>query len=165
MSQRRFLISASLSRLIRKEQGVAGHVIEGYFPARPDRDQFVSLEPGHCYLVLSTNREGAEAEERTELPRSQAEALLDVRAGQVGFECTIVRLRGGKQALLQRFIAPATLEFLSVEFEHAEDANASVPPSWFGPKVTRDAAYHRGTLARIGLPAPVEVPLANAMPT
>src|SRR5215218_1592116 len=109
MSQRRFLISASLARLIRKEQGVAGHVIEGYFPVRPDRDQFVSLEPGHCFLVLTTTKEGAKAEERTELPRSQAEGLLAVCAGQVGFACTIVRLRGGKQALLQRFIVPGPL--------------------------------------------------------
>ncbi len=109
MPQRRFLMATSLARLIRKEQGVAGHVIEGYFPARPDRDQFVSLEPNHCYLVLTTTKEGAEAEERTELPRSQAEALLDVCAGQVGFECTIVRLRGGKQALLQRSTGPGAL--------------------------------------------------------
>jgi hypothetical protein len=31
--------------------------------------------------------------------------------------------------------------------------------------VTQDAAYHRGTLARLGLPAPVDIPLANAMLT
>ena len=76
MPQRRFLIATSLARLICKEQGVAGQVSEGYFPAHPDRDQLVSLEPGHYDLVLITTREGAEAEERTELPRSQAEALL-----------------------------------------------------------------------------------------
>ena len=31
--------------------------------------------------------------------------------------------------------------------------------------MTQNAAYHRGTLARIGLPAPVELPLSNAMLT
>jgi len=76
MSQRRFLIASALARLIRKEQGVAGRIVEGYFPARPDRDHFVSIEPGHCYLVLATGREGAGVEERAEVPRSQAEALL-----------------------------------------------------------------------------------------
>ena len=165
MPQRRFLIATSLARLIRKEQGVAGHVIEGYFPAHPRRDQFVSLEPNHCYLVLTSTREGAEAEERTELPRSQAKALLAVCAGEVTFECTIVRLRGGKQALLQCFIAPGALDLLSIEFEGREDADAFVPPAWFGPEVTRDAAYHRGTLVRVGLPAPVDIPLANALLT
>src|SRR3954471_22575982 len=117
MPQRRFLIAPSLARLICKEQGVPGQVSEGYFPAHPHRDQFVSLEPRHCYLVLTTTKEGAEAVERTELtttkegaeavertelPRSQAEALLAVCAGEVTFACSILRLRGGKQALLQR---------------------------------------------------------------
>ena len=163
MPQRRFLIAPSLARLIRKEQGTAGPVIEGYFPAHPHRDQFVGLEPSHCYLVLATTREGADAEERTELPRSQAEALLAVCAGEVTFQCTITRLRGGKPALLQHFTAPGAPDLLSVEFEDSQDANAFVPPAWFGPEVTQNAAYHRGTLARIGLPAPVEVPLSNAM--
>ena len=165
MPQRHFLIATSLARLICKEQGVAGQVSEGYFPAHPHRDQFVSLEPRHCYLVLATTKEGAEAVERTELPRSQAEALLAVCAGEVTFECSILRLRGGKPALLRRFIAPEALDLVSVEFEDSQDANAFVPPAWFGPEVTQNAAYHRGTLARIGLQAPVELPLSNAMLT
>ena len=106
MAQRRFLIASSLARLIRKEGGVAGRIVEGYLPARPDRDHFVSLEPGHSYLVLAPAKEGAGEEERTEVPRSQAEALLPICAGKVGFECTIVRLRGDTQALLQRFVRP-----------------------------------------------------------
>ena len=97
------------------------------------------------------------------MPRTQAEALMAVCAGKVGFECTIVPLRGGKQALLQRFIAPGVLDLLSVEFEEGEDANGFVPPAWFGPEVTQNAAYHRGSLARVGLPAPEEIPLSNAM--
>src|SRR3954464_918281 len=163
MPQRRFLIASSLARLIRKEHGVAARIVEGYFPARPDRDHFVSIEPGHAYLVLAPAKEGAGEEERTEVPRSQAEALLAVCAGKVGFECTIVPLRGGKQALLQRFVAPGSLDLLSVEFEEGEDANGFVPPAWFGPEVTQNAAYHRGSLARVGLPAPEEIPLSKAM--
>jgi CYTH domain-containing protein len=163
MPQRQFLVACAPARLIRKEQGVVGRIVEGYFPARPNRDHFVSLEPGHCYLVLAAGREGAGHEERTEVPRTQAEALMAVCAGKVGFECTIVPLRGGKQALLQRFIAPGVLDLLSVEFEEREDANGFVPPAWFGPEVTQNAAYHRGSLARVGLPAPEEIPLSNAM--
>ena len=60
MAQRRFLIASSLARLIRKEQGIASRIVEGYFPARPDWDHFVSLEPGHCFLVLTTTKEHAE---------------------------------------------------------------------------------------------------------
>src|SRR3954470_5257704 len=133
MPQRRFIIASALTRLIRKEQGVAGRIVEGYFPARPDREHFVSIEPGHCYLVLAPAKEGAGEEERTEVPRSQAEALLAVCAGKVGFECTIVRLGGGKQALLQRFVAPGPLDLLSVEFAAGEDADGFVPPGRVGP--------------------------------
>src|SRR3954447_19850023 len=92
MPQRRFLVASSLARLIRKEQGVAGRIVEGYFPPRPDRDHFVSLEPSPAYLVLAP-LEGAGGAERPEVPRSKAEALLAVCAGKVGFEGTIVPLR------------------------------------------------------------------------
>src|SRR5829696_9208552 len=163
MPQRRFLLAPSLARLIRKDRGVVGRIVEGYFPARPGRDHFVSIEPGHAYLVLGPAREGAGAEERTEVPRSQAEALLPVCAGKVGFECTIVRLQSEKEALLQRFIAPGSLDLLSVEFEEGEDANAFAPPAWFGPEVTENPAYDRGSLARVGIPAPEDIPLSNAM--
>src|SRR5215213_9782011 len=122
MPQRRFLVASSLARLIRKEGGVAGRIVEGYFPARPDRDHFVSIEPGHAYLVIAPVG-GAGEEERTEVPRSQAEALLAVCAGKVGFECTIVRFRDGRQALLQRFIAPGSLDLLSIAFAAGEDAD------------------------------------------
>src|SRR3954454_3466445 len=162
MPQRRFLIASSLARLIRKDGGVAGRIVGGYFPARPDRDHFVSIEPGHAYLVLAPVR-GVGEEERTEVPRSQAEALLAVCAGKVGFECTILPLRDGKQALLQRFISPGSLDLLSVEFAVGEDAEGFVPPAWFGPEVTQDASYSRGSLARAGVPTPDEIPLSNAM--
>src|SRR5215212_11759645 len=137
MPQRRFLIASSFARLLRREQDMVGRIVEGYFAARPDRDHFVSLEPGHAYLVLAPARDGAGEEERTEVPRSQAEALLAVCAGKVGFECTIVRLRDGKQALLQRFVAPGSLDLLSIEFAAGEDADGFVPPAWFGPEVTQ----------------------------
>lgn len=97
MPQRQFLVASALARLIRKEQGVVGRIVEGYFPAPPDREHYVTLELGHCYLVLAPARDGTGQEERTEVPRSQAEALMAVCAGKVGFECTIVRLRGGRQ--------------------------------------------------------------------
>src|SRR3954468_6179873 len=163
MAQRRFLVASSLARLIRTECGLVGRIVEGYYPARPGRDHFVSVEPGHSYLVLAPAKEGAGEEERTEVPRSQAEALLAVCAGKVGFECTIVRLPGGTQALLQRFVAPGSLDLLSVEFAAGEGAGGFVPPAWFGPEVTQDPAYHRGSLARTGLPASEDIPLSNTM--
>jgi CYTH domain-containing protein len=162
MAQRRFLVASSLARLIRKEQGIVGQIVEGYFPARPDHDHFVSIEPVHAYLVL-TPVGGAGEADRTEVPRSQAEALLAVCVGKVGFEGTIVPLQDGKQALLQRFVAPGPLDLLSVEFAAEDEAVVFVPPAWFGPEVTQNPAYHRGSLARAGMPASEEIPLSNTM--
>jgi CYTH domain-containing protein len=162
--ERRFLIAPSLARLIRKERGVVDRIVEGYFPARADRDHFVSIEPGHSFLVLAASeRDGATRdEERTEVPRSQAEALLAVCAGKVGYECTRVRLAADREAMLDRFIAPGVLDLIRVEFERKEQADAFTPPGWFGPEVTRDAAYERGSLARAGIPHREDIPLSNA---
>jgi hypothetical protein len=81
----------------------------------------------------------------------------------VGFEATILRLRGGKQVLLQRFVSPGSLDLLSVEFGEREDADGFVPPAWFGPEVTQNPAFDRGSLARAGMPASEEIPLSNAV--
>src|SRR3712207_463398 len=124
MPQRQFLIAPALARLIRKEQGVVGRIVEGYFPARPHREHFVSIEPSQCCLVLAPAREGSGAEERAEIPRSHAEALLAVCVGNVGFECTIVPLGASQHTLLQRFIAPGSLDLLTIEFEDRENASA-----------------------------------------
>src|SRR3954447_21738177 len=148
MPQRRFLIASSLARLIRKEQGVVGQVVEGYFPAHPDRDLFVSLEPDACYLVLAPTGENTAPDERSPIPQAQAEALLALCAGQVTFACTILRLRGGPEALLQRFAMPELLDLLSLKFADQEDAHAFIAPAWLGPEVTQDPAYDRGALAR-----------------
>src|SRR5215210_1987021 len=134
MPQRRFLIASSFARLIRRDQDMVGRIVEGFFPARPERDHFISIEPGHCFLVLAPTSEEAGVEERTEIPRAQADALLPVCAGKVGFECTIVRLQGGKEAVLQRFVVPGSLDLLSVEFEDDADANGFAAPAWVGPE-------------------------------
>src|SRR3954453_9387244 len=68
MPQRRFLIASSFARLIRRDQDMVGRIVEGYFPARPERDHFISIEPGHCFLVLAPTSEAAGVEERTEIP-------------------------------------------------------------------------------------------------
>ena len=161
MLQRRFLIASSLARLIRNEHGTASRIVEGHFPAHSGRVHFVSIETDGCLLVLGGDRDGEGAEECTKVPRSQAEALMAVCAGKVGFECTGLRLQGGKRALLQRFVAPGALDLVSVEFGEGEDPDGFHPPSWLGPEVTEDAAYDRGSLARLGIPEVPEIPLSN----
>src|SRR5215213_9320830 len=141
MRQRRFLIPSSFARLIRREQAVIERVVEGYFPARSDREHFISIEPGHSYLVLAVAAQGAVAEERTEVPRSQAEALMEVCVGRVGYERTTVQLPDGKEGVLDRFIVPGLLDVLTVEFAQEEGTDAFTLPAWFGPEVTDTDAY------------------------
>ena len=42
------------------------------------------------------------------------------------------------------------LRLVEVEFETVEDANAFVPPSWFGDDVTNSKQYHNSTLSTSG---------------
>lgn len=47
--------------------------------------------------------------------------------------------------------ALAGLKLAEVEFETEEDANAFIPPKWFGEDVTFSCAYHNSTLSRCDL--------------
>lgn len=48
--------------------------------------------------------------------------------------------------------ALAPLLLAEVEFDTEEEANAFVPPDWFGEDVTFSTDYHNSTLSRRGLP-------------
>ena len=43
------------------------------------------------------------------------------------------------------------LKLVEVEFDNLEDANAFIPPAWFGQDVTNSSAYHNSTLSQ-GIP-------------
>ncbi len=50
---------------------------------------------------------------------------------------------------LDEFYRPMNdLLLAEVEFPSIEEANAFVPPAWFGEDVTFDAAYHNSTMSR-----------------
>jgi len=157
---RRFLIASSLTRLIRKERG-SERVTEGHFPPQAERQSHVRIEKGQCYLVL-TSRDGEmdAAEDWTDVPRSHAEALLDVCPGTAVFERSRLRT-GDHEALIDRFIAPAPLDIVSVEFATRGHADAFVPPVWFGAEVTGDDSYTNRGIAISGRPDAPDTPLSN----
>ena len=160
---RRFLIAPSLARLLRKERGVEGRIVEGHFPGQYGRTHFVSFEPGHAYLVLTNpDAPGGTAEERTEVPRAHAEALLDVCSGRIGFERTKLQLRPGCEVVLSRFLQPAGLDVLTVVFEEGQDAEPLSVPAWFGPEVSEDPAWARHSIAIKGATHVPDVPLTDA---
>jgi len=72
-----------LARLVARERDSTG-ITEGYFAAQHGRSFHVVVDGERCQLVLIAEAEGAApVEERAELPRAHAEALLDVCAGRV----------------------------------------------------------------------------------
>lgn len=158
---RRFLIASSLTRLIRKERG-SERVIEGHFAPQSERQSHVRIEKGQAYLVLtSLDADVPAAEDWTDVPRSHAEALLEVCPGTVVFERSRVRLRN-HEAVVDRFITPGPLDVVSVEFASPADADAFLPPVWFGSEVTSDDSYTNRMIAIVGRPRAPEAPLSNA---
>src|SRR5215216_7168680 len=150
---RRFLLAPSFARLVRKERGSV-RMTEGYFPTQSGRNSHVLVEAGQCHLVLVTPEDGAvPGEERTEVPRAHADALLDVCAGKAVYERTRVALGGGREALVDRITHPGALDLVSVEFDDRDAAATFLSPPWFGPETTADAGFDRRAIALGGLPA------------
>lgn len=158
---RRFLLAPSFARLIRKERG-SQRVTEGYFPTQSGRNSHVLLDGNQCHLVLVTPEEGIASEERTEVPRAHADALLDVCAGRTVYERARIAVGGGREALVDRITHPGVLDLVSIEFEDRDEAASFLFPAWFGPEVSADASFDRRALALEGVPAVGDVPLTNA---
>ena len=159
---RRFLLAPSFARLVRKERGSV-RMTEGYFPTQSGRNSHVLVEAGQCHLVLVTPEDGAvPGEERTEVPRAHADALLDVCAGKTVYERTRIAIGGGREALVDRITHPGALDLVSVEFDDRDAAATFLSPPWFGPETTADAGFDRRAIALGGLPAAGEVALSNA---
>jgi CYTH domain-containing protein len=157
---RRFLVASSLARLIRKERG--GHrVTEGYFPNQADRSSYVHVEGEKGSLVLVTLGPGSTYEERTEVPRAHAEALLDVTPGKVDYVRSVLSI-GNHEININRFVSPGPLDVISIEFENDDDARDFRIPLWFGPEVTGEPGYHNRSIALEGQPAMPDVALSNA---
>ncbi|TGE00751.1 hypothetical protein [Methylobacterium nonmethylotrophicum] len=158
---RRFQVAPALVRLIRKERG-SSRITEGYFPPQAGRTSFVRVDGGQCHLVLVTSDGGSANEERTEVPRAHGDALLDVCAGRAAYDRTQVALGNGRDALLDRYVAPGAVDVVSVVFDNPDEASGFPVPPWFGPEVSADPAYEGRSIALQGVPQPGEIGLSNA---
>ena len=162
MKIRRFLIAPSLVRLLRLEMPSSGRALEGYFAHNPDRIHFVSIEPGQSHLVMITPGLGTPTEERVEVPRAHAEALLDVCAGKIAYDQIKIGIEGGREVVLECFMAPAALDLLTIRFEQDAEADAFMPPPWFGTEVSDVPGFQKHRFALGGPPERDEVPLSKA---
>lgn len=160
VAYRRYLIASSLARLIRKERG-GNRVTEGHFPNQADRSSFVIVDGDKGILVLLQNGANGPVEERTDVPRAHAEALLDVTPGKLDYLLTNLTV-GTRDIQIARFVTPGPLDMISVSFESEEEAKDFRPLSWFGPDVTSDTVYQNRSIALEGLPQIPDVSLTNA---
>jgi CYTH domain-containing protein len=158
--RRRFLLTPSFARLIRRERGGLRHV-EGFFPEQRDRSSWVRLEEDRGRLILKTVGPDGEAEDETDIPLGHAHALLDVCAGEVDYTRTAVPIGEG-HALVDEITRPRVLHLVTVEFAADGEARAFWPLEWFGPEVTADPRYTHQSIALRGLDEVPEIPLSDA---
>jgi CYTH domain-containing protein len=158
--RRRFLLTPSFTRLIRRERGGLRHV-EGFFPEQRDRSSWVRLEEDRGLLILKTVGPDGEIEDQTEIPLAHAHALLEVCAGEVDYTRVTLPIGNG-DALVDEIIRPCVLHFVTVECTSGEEAEAFRPLEWFGPEVTADPRYTNQSIALRGLDEAPEIPLSDA---
>ena len=157
--RRRFLLASSLARLVQRERGGLRQ-IEGFFPEQKHRTSWVRLEENRALLVLRTAGPDGDIEEQTEVPAAHGHALLDVCAGEVDYTRTRLRI-GDRDALIDQFMRPKGLYFVSVEFQNEEEARRFDPLPWFGPEVTMETRYGNQSLALRGIEQSQDAPLTN----
>jgi CYTH domain-containing protein len=158
--RRRFLLTPSFVRLIRRERGGLRYV-EGFFPEQRNRSSWVRLEEEGGLLILKTVGLHGEVEDQTEIPVAHAHMLLDVCAGEIDYTRTALPMGKG-HALVDEMIRPRVLHLVTMEFDTAEEARGFQPLSWFGPEVTGNPRYTNQSIALNGLDEAPEIPLSVA---
>ena len=154
-----FLLASALARLIEKERG-GDLVRQGFFPERTGRSAHVQVSGNTGHLILVSQPSTSPLEEPAEISQPQAEALLELTAGQTEYLSIPIDI-GSHSATIQRFVAPASLDLISVAFKHDKAARKFQPPVWSGPEVTSEPTYQVRSLALTGLPATPEVEVTN----
>jgi hypothetical protein len=104
--ERVFRISPALVRVILRDRPVSTNVVEGYLPRPRGKTQFVRLEAAGSHLVLQVSSDGGTFEEQTKIPTAQAEALLQVSEGKIGYRRSQLRIGIEVDATLDRFEQP-----------------------------------------------------------
>ena len=103
------------------------------------------------FYYLTYKGKGKMAREEYNLPLT-AESYVHLKEKIDGLLITktryLVPLHDGLTAEVDVFSHPnAGLHLAEVEFESIEEANAFVPPEWFGEDVTEDGRYHNSFMS------------------
>ena len=161
VTSRRYLIASSLARLIRKERG-GNRVTEGHFPNQADRSSFVVVEGDKGSLVLLHSGPNGPIEERTEVPRAHAEALLDVTPGKLDYLLTHLTV-GTRDIQILRFVTPGPLDLISRLVRERRRGEGFPPPVLVRPgRDDGSRSIRTGPSPWKGAPQAPDVPMSNA---
>jgi len=111
--------------------------------------------------VLQVSSAGGTVEERTKIPTAQAEALLQVSEGKIGYRRSQLRIGSEVDATLDRFEQPAGLDLVVLQFAEQNEADGFSPLPWLGPEVTSVDRFSRRSLAVAGAPIEDAVEASN----
>lgn len=111
--------------------------------------------------MLQGSSDGGTFEERTKIPTAQAEALLQVSEGKIGYRRSQLRIGIEVDATLDRFEQPAGLDLVVLQFADQNEADGFSPLPWLGPEVTSEDRFSRRTLAVAGAPIEEAVEASN----
>lgn len=116
----------------------------------------IRIRQSNDMYILTVKGKGHLAREEFELPLGQEEyeSLQQKAEGNpIVKKRYLVPLAGELTAEVDFYEgALAGLATTEVEFASLEEAEAFVPPKWFGQDVSRDRRYKNAALARFGLP-------------
>lgn len=132
------------------------------FPCLGITQAYISFSPvirirqSDSRYILTVKGSGLLAREEFELPlsREEYEALQRKAEGEAIIKKRyLVPLAGGLTAEVDFYEgALAGLATTEVEFPTLEEAEAFVPPEWFGQDVSEEKRYKNAALARYGMP-------------
>lgn len=146
--ERKYLIAKMPENL---ENYETRHISQGYLCTSP----VVRIRRSNDTYSLTYKGDGLMAREEYNLPlTAEAYAHLAEKIDGLLIEKTryLIPLTGRLTAELDVFGGTlASLTLVEVEFDSVEDANAFVPPEWFGEDVTEDGRYHNSYLSQYGV--------------
>lgn len=127
-------------------------ISQGYLASDPS----IRIRQADQAYFLTVKGSGTIARQEWELPlsRKQYQNLLPkVESRMILKKRYLVPLDPAYTAEVDVYFGELqSLCTIEVEFPSMEEANAFMPPSWFGADVSKDAAYQNVNLARFGIP-------------
>ena len=145
--ERKFLVKELPANLELYEQH---RISQGYLCTDP----VVRIRRSNDDYFLTYKGQGLMAREEHEFPIS-AEAFehmlpkIDgILIDKIRYLIPLDETHTAELDVFQGKLAP--LRLVEVEFESVEDANAFVPPAWFGDDVTNSGEYHNSNLSKRG---------------